>query len=127
ATDAGNSARPPPPPVPAAGARPPPAASRRARRRASTRWWLVFRGVGSGNGYGDEIDDDRAERLAQAFSAPLSYDKVHRAGFYDDAGYCGHCDAAYCYDHWNAWPTEYGHCPRGHGKSLDPHWHPSDE
>ena len=31
-------------------------------------------------------------------------------------------DAAYCYFHWNAVDSEYGFCPHGHGKSLDPDW-----
>ena len=44
------------------------------------------------------------------------------AGFYDDAGFCQDCDAAYCYRHWHVSETGYEHCPAGHGKSLDPHW-----
>jgi hypothetical protein len=44
------------------------------------------------------------------------------AGFYDDAGFCQDCDAPSCYRHWHVSQTGYGHCPAGHGKSLDPHW-----
>jgi hypothetical protein len=32
------------------------------------------------------------------------------------------CDASYCYHHWQVSESGYGYCPRGHGKSLDPHW-----
>jgi hypothetical protein len=49
---------------------------------------------------------------------------VHTAGFYDDAGFCRDCDAPYCYRHWHVSESGYGYCPRGHGKSLDPHWSP---
>ena len=45
-----------------------------------------------------------------------------RPGFYDDAGFCQDCNAPYCYRHWHVSETGYGHCPAGHGKSLDPHW-----
>ena len=61
-------------------------------------------------------------RIAQAFRSPLSFAQVHRAGFYDDAGFCQDCDAPYCYQHWNVSEGGYGYCPRGHGKSMDPHW-----
>ncbi len=32
------------------------------------------------------------------------------------------CNAPYCYIHWHAPESSYGHSPCGHGKSLDPHW-----
>jgi hypothetical protein len=48
--------------------------------------------------------------------------QVHTAGFYDDAGFCRDCGVPYCYRHWQVSETGYGYCPRGHGKSLDPHW-----
>jgi hypothetical protein len=63
-----------------------------------------------------------AGRIVQAFGLPLRYDQVATAGFYDDACLCQDCDAAYCYRHWHVSQTGYGHCPAGHGKSLDPHW-----
>ena len=52
----------------------------------------------------------------------IRFAQVRTAGFYDDAGFCQDCDAPYCYQHWHVSESGYGHCPRGHGKSLDPHW-----
>jgi hypothetical protein len=93
-------------------------------RRKPGQWWLLFKGVAAGNGYGDPIDPSQAEQTAQAFRPPLCFAQVHTAGFYDDAGFCPDCDAPYCYQHWHVSESGYGHCPRGHGKSLDPHWSP---
>jgi hypothetical protein len=95
----------------------------RRRDRDPGKWYLLFEGVAAGNGWGgDAIEPDTAERIAEAFREPCTYAQVHTAGFYDDAGFCELCDAAYCYRHWNVSATGYGHCPRSHGKSLDPHW-----
>jgi hypothetical protein len=74
--------------------------------------------------YGDPIDATRAGRIAWAFRPPLCFAQVHTTGFYDDAGFCQDCDAPYCYQHWHGSESESGCCPRGHGKSLDPHWSP---
>jgi len=30
--------------------------------------------------------------------------------------------SAYCYQRRHLSKGGYGYCPRGHGKSLDPHW-----
>ena len=38
------------------------------------------------------------------------------------AGFCQDCDPPHCYHHWQVSGSGYGHCSRGHGKSLDPHW-----
>ena len=92
------------------------------RQREPGQWYLLFKGVAADNGYGDPIDASRAGRIAQAFRPPLSFAQVHTAGFYDDAGFCQDCDAPYCYRHWHVSESGYGYCPRGHGKSLDPHW-----
>jgi len=94
------------------------------RRRGPSKWYLVFKGVAAGNGYGDPIDTSKAGRIARAFRSPLRFAQVHTAGFYDDAGFCQDCDAPYCYQHWHVSESGYGRCPRGHGKSLDPHWSP---
>jgi hypothetical protein len=91
------------------------------RQRQPGQWYLLFQGVASGNGYGDPIDASLAGRITQAFRSPLSYGQVHSAGLYDDAGLCQDCNAPYCYQHWNVSQGGYGYCPRGHGKSLDPH------
>ena len=45
---------------------------------------------------------------------------MRAAKIYDDASFCRQCGVAYCYEHWNAPSIGYGHCPQGHGKSLDP-------
>jgi len=49
---------------------------------------------------------------------------VRIAEFYDDAGICADCRKPYCATHWGVSLSGYGRCPRGHGKSLDPHWSP---
>jgi hypothetical protein len=93
-------------------------------RRGPDQWYLLFEGVVAGNGSGDPVSAQRAEQIAEAFRPPLTWAHVHTARFYDDAGFCRDCDAAYCYRHWHVSATGYGHCPHGHGKSLDPHWSP---
>jgi hypothetical protein len=92
------------------------------RHRGPGQWYLLFKGVATENGYGNPIDAGRAGQIARAFRPPLRFAQVHTAGFYDDAGFCEDCDAPYCYRHWHVSATGYGYCPRGHGKSLDPHW-----
>jgi hypothetical protein len=95
-----------------------------SRQREPGQWYLLLKGTATENGYGDPIDASQAGRIAQAFRPPLSFGQVHTAGFYDDAGFCQDCDAPYCYRHWHVSESGYGHCPRGHGKSLDPYWSP---
>jgi hypothetical protein len=92
------------------------------RDRPPGQWHLLVTGPAAGNGYGDFVDADRAGQIASAFQHPLRYAQVHQAGFYDDAGFCPGYDAPYCYRHWHVSNIGYGHCPRGHGKNLDPHW-----
>jgi hypothetical protein len=97
-----------------------------ARQRHDQQWWLLFSGIVAGNGLGRPAEPAEAERVADAFVTPYRYAAVTSAGFYDDAGFCGPCDAPYCHQHWNVSSTGYGRCPQGHGKSLDPHWWPDD-
>ena len=96
------------------------------RRRDPAQWWLLFEGTAAGNGGGDQITAGRAAQLARAFTPPFTFKRIRTAGLYDDAGFCGSCDEAYCYRHWHVSPGGYGTCPQGHGKSLDPHWSPED-
>ncbi|MEV0811216.1 hypothetical protein [Micromonospora sp. NPDC050200] len=96
------------------------------QRHGGQQWWLLFSGIEAGNGHGQPVNLTEATTIASAFAQPYRYASVHTAGFYDDAGFCGQCDAPYCRDHWNVSSTGYGACPRGHGKSLDPHWWPDD-
>jgi hypothetical protein len=98
-----------------------------ARYRDPGRWCLLVEGIAAGNGWaGDTLDAGGAARIAAAFRKPWTYTRVHQAGFYDDAGFCAQCDAPYCFQHWHVSAIGYGHCPAGHGKSLDPHWSPDD-
>jgi hypothetical protein len=90
------------------------------RCRGPGQWYLIRDGVATSND--NPIQAGEAGRIAQALRPPLRYDQVATAGFYDDAGFCQDCDAAYCYRHWHVSETGYGHCPAGHGKSLDLHW-----
>jgi hypothetical protein len=92
------------------------------RQREPGQWYLLVQGPATSNGYGDPIDAARAGQIAWAFRPPLRFPQVRTAGFYHDAGFCTDCDAPYCYRHWHVSGSGYGYCPRGHGKSLDPHW-----
>jgi hypothetical protein len=94
------------------------------RRFDLATWRFRYEGPGGGNGHGDTIDTDRAHILIEVFTPPISFDRLDEVDLYDDAAICRPCAAPYCYHHWNPSTTEYGHCPQGHGKSLDPHWHP---
>ena len=89
-------------------------------------WRLLFKGIVGENGLGDDITPEEAARYAAAFAEPLRYENIRQAGLYDDAGVCAQCRRPYCYKHWNVSAGGYGHCPRGHGRSLDPHWSPGD-
>ncbi len=90
--------------------------------REPGQWYLLFKGIATENGYGNTVDASRARQIAAAFRPPLTFAQVHTAGFYDDAGFCQECNAPYCCLHWRVSEGGYGYCPRGHGKSLDPHW-----
>ena len=92
--------------------------------RGPDQWYLLFEGAAAGNGSGDSISAQRAVQIAEAFRSPLTWAHVHTARFYDHAGFCRDCDAAYCCRHWHVSAIGYGHCPHGHDKSLDRHWSP---
>lgn len=93
--------------------------------RVEERWRFIYRGIESGNGWGDDIEEDEAARLSHAFTQPLTFERVHTAGLFDDAGFCQGCAVPYCFDHWNDPARAAGTCPNGHWRSLDPHWSPS--
>ena len=89
--------------------------------RDPAQWRLLFEGVAAGSGWtGDPVDAARAQLLAEALLAVQLRSGAY-SRLYDDAGFCQHCDAAYCCRHRHVSATGYGHCPQGHGKSLDPH------
>ncbi|MBY9074219.1 hypothetical protein K1X13_05220 [Nocardioides sp. WL0053] len=94
------------------------------RNRSPQRWRFIYEGVEAGNGHGDDIKESEAALLAHAFTVPLTYPRVHTAGLDDDAGFCPTCAVPYCFDHWNSPGRADGTCPRGHWRSLDPHWSP---
>ena len=96
---------------------------RYAQRRNFTRFYLMYHGLGGNNGdVGDGMDESEAVRILEAFSNPPVPNKVQEE-FHDGAGLCLPCEEFYCATHWGV-DDGFGRCPRGHGKSLDPHWSP---
>ncbi len=83
---------------------------------------LRYEGPGGSGGF-NIIDAERAERIAALFSGPPDGEAL-RKEFYDRAGFCPDCGVYYCAQHWSVSATGFGVCPKGHGKSLDPHWSP---
>ncbi len=96
-----------------------------SKYRDATKYVLIFKGVERGNGLGNPISEQEAREIVGMLSPKLDLEAVHRH-FYDDLGYCAECAAFYCSTHWSSSRGGYGHCPNGHGKSLDPHWSPED-
>ncbi|HVA39876.1 MAG TPA: hypothetical protein VNF49_04380 [Candidatus Binataceae bacterium] len=95
-----------------------------ARYRVASSHCLLYEGPGGSNGrVGDPISPERAAAVLAAIANPIP-ETLKACGFYDGAGLCTECREFYCPDHWSISATGYGVCPRGHGKSLDPHWHP---
>ncbi|MBI6118775.1 hypothetical protein [Salegentibacter maritimus] len=89
--------------------------------------YLLYTGPGGSNGYiGDPIDLNRKKAIIDAFTKPYNSIKI-RQQFYDMAGFCTMCNKFYCSKHWHTTTSEYGKCPEGHHKSLDPHWSPDIE
>lgn len=89
--------------------------------RDFTEFSLEYDGPGGGT-TNLGIDEAKAVGILDAFSGPPVPSKI-QAAFFDGAGLCVPCEKFYCYTHWNV-REGFGTCPRGHGKSLDPHWHP---
>jgi len=92
------------------------------RDRKPGQWWLQVTGPEPGKVHGVSVDAGRARRITQAFRPPLRFAQVHTAGFHDDAGFCPGCDAAYCWQHWQASESGTARCPRGHSKNLNELW-----
>jgi hypothetical protein len=84
-------------------------------------WRFIYSGPGGSNGQGDDVSEERAERLTEAFSPPYHFATIATAGLYDNAGFCERCDAPYCGWHWNISETGAGTCPRGHTTGVDGH------
>lgn len=86
--------------------------------------YLIYSGPGGSNGFiGNPIDLKRKAALIDAFTKPYNAILI-REQFYDMAGYCATCNKFYCSKHWYTTSSGYGKCPKGHSKSLDPHWSP---
>jgi hypothetical protein len=101
-----------------------------ARRDAFTAYriasshYLLYEGPGGANGWvGDAISSERAAAILAAVTNATP-ERLRTAGFYDGAGMCDECAEFYCPAHWSISSTGLGCCPRGHRKSLDPHWSP---
>lgn len=93
------------------------------RGRGQYLWHLLFEGATAGNGWaGVPIEDGLAERMTEAFHQPWDYARIRAAGFHQDVGFCGECEATYCHRHWQVSNTGVVRCPQGHAKSLDPPW-----
>jgi hypothetical protein len=93
--------------------------------RAGAGWRLIYSGPGGSNGAsGETIAQERATAIKAAFAVPYAPMDIQAAGIYDDAGFCMKCGQFYCSVHWSVMATGGGRCPRGHFKSLDPHWSP---
>lgn len=92
--------------------------------RAAGSYYLLYEGPGGSNGVGQAIEEKQAARIIAAFAAAPTVELIRTAEFYDDAGFCIGCGDFYCPEHWSISTSGYGVCPRGHGRSLDPHWHP---
>jgi hypothetical protein len=93
--------------------------------RAPASYQLLYEGPGGGNGLvGDAISAGRSAAIIAAFIDAPTAEKMEAAGLFDDAGWCRDCREFYCPEHWSISSTDYGTCPSGHGKSLNPHWHP---
>jgi hypothetical protein len=93
--------------------------------RKSESYYLRYDGPGGSNGWvGNPIDRERAGLIIAAFSSPPTSEAIRATGFYDGAGFCERWSRFYCPEHWAISETGYGTCPKGHGKGLDPHWHP---
>lgn len=86
---------------------------------------LIYDGPGGSSGPGGvPITRERRDAIALAFVPPFRCERIKSAGFYDDAGFCDVCGCFYCPEHWSISATGGGRCPKGHFKSLDPHWSP---
>ena len=86
---------------------------------------LIYSGPGGSNGnIGDVISQQRVSAIRNAFTPPYANSKLLAAEFYDGAGFCDTCKVFYCSTHWDVASTGGGKCPKGHFKSLDPHWSP---
>ena len=86
---------------------------------------FIYSGPGGWNGNtGDPVSDERAQALRSALAPPFTSEKLRAAGLHDEAGFCARCSQFYCSTHWNVSGTGGGRCPKGHFRSLDPHWSP---
>ena len=97
------------------------------QRHAKDGYTLIRDGIETSNGTtGDPIDEGEALAIVAALTEPYQKEKLAASGLHPDDGLCTDCGKFYCYNHWGRPQIGYGRCPNGHGRSLDPHWHPPD-
>ena len=75
---------------------------------------------------GKPMTAERVQQMIDAFTEPVTSSEI-KGFFHDDAGFCLECEKFYCKTCWAPSHSGYGHCPRGHGKSLDPFWNGGDD
>ena len=93
----------------------------RWRGLSPDRWLLLFRSVGDKPLDCWTVGEREMARIRAGFTEPYRFELVQIAGFYDDAGMCGPCQAFYCTTHWNI-SIDYALCPHSHFKSLNPYY-----
>ena len=95
------------------------------KHRHPGKWRMLFSSLGGGNGVtGDAISEEKAALWQETLSDPITFERVRTLRIYDDLGFCRECKVPYCDTHWAVSSTGFGRCPKGHGRSLDPHWSP---
>jgi hypothetical protein len=87
--------------------------------------WIYQRnGIETSNGSGSPIEPAEVELLRIALDGSQRAEALLAAHVHADDGFCRNCELIYCRKHWSVGGSGYGHCPRGHGASLDPLWSP---
>ena len=85
---------------------------------------MRYEGIEAGDGdFGTPATEEEVLEIISALSPDFDADVI-RSHFYDSLGYCHECRTFYCRIHWKVSSTAGGRCPKGHFKSLDPHWSP---
>ena len=94
------------------------------RQREPGQWWLLSKGVAAYNGYGDPIDASRAGQIANASRPPYASPRSTRPGSTTIQDSARTATLRTATSTGTRPSPGCGYCPRGHGKSRDPHWSP---
>jgi hypothetical protein len=93
------------------------------RHHEPERWLLIFTGVAAGNGYGgDPIDAGRAGQIATAFQPPCPSPRSIPPGSTTTPDSARTATPRTATSTGTSPKAAAATVPRGHGKSLDPHW-----